>query len=77
MVAKTKPDESTRNDLAKLVGEYRQWLRAERKSHPSAAAELDAFVQSIFSPEVLIGSAAWGDDNEELDFDGPNAEIGW
>jgi hypothetical protein len=73
MVAKMKPDESTRNDLARLVGEYRDWLRAERRSHPFATAELDAFVQSIFSPEVLVCPADWGDDEEHT----VNSLNGW
>jgi hypothetical protein len=77
MVAKREPKESSKHDVERLVAEYREWLQAERELHPFPGAELDAFVQSILSPEALIGSAAWGDDEEEEpELDGSNAANG-
>jgi hypothetical protein len=77
MVAKREPKESSKNDLERVIAEYREWLRVEREMHPFPGEELDAFVQSILSPEALIGSAAWGDDEEEeQELDSSNAANG-
>jgi hypothetical protein len=59
MVVKIKTHESTDADLERLIEEHWKIVEANRNAHPRFAEEFDELIQSMFDPEVLLGSRIW------------------